>query len=74
MDSLFACFQRQQSRKVLIHRQKICNATTEQAKKVSDYGVPYNILKKYENPDASVEYDAYEDYIDGQVRKLLSKE
>lgn len=50
------------------------NATTEQAKKVSDYGVPYNILKKYENPDASVEYDAYEDYIDGQVRKLLSKE
>ena len=50
------------------------NATTEKAKKVSDFGAPYNIIRKYENPDLIVEYDAYEKYVDSQVKRLLSKE
>lgn len=49
------------------------NATNEKAKKVSDYGVPFKIIKKYEDPSVQVEYDAYEKYVDKQVKLMLSE-
>lgn len=49
------------------------NATNETAKKVSDYGVPFKIIKKYENPSVQLEYDSYEKYIDKQVQLMLNE-
>ena len=49
------------------------NATNEKAKKVSDYGVPFKIIKKYENPSVQLEYDSYEKYIDKQVQLMLNE-
>lgn len=48
------------------------NATNERAKKVSDYGVPFKIIKKYEDPSVQVEYDPYEKYVDNQVKLMLN--
>ena len=49
------------------------NAINERAKKVSDYGVPFKIIKKYENPYLQMEYDAYERYVDNQVKRMLNE-
>lgn len=49
------------------------NATNERAKKVSDYGVPFKIIKKYEDPSVQVEYDPYEKYVDNQVKLMLNE-
>lgn len=49
------------------------NATNERAKKVSDYGVPFKIIKKYEDPFVQVEYDPYEKYVDNQVKLMLNE-
>lgn len=49
------------------------NATNERAKKVSDYGVPFKIIKKYEDPSMQVEYDPYEKYVDNQVKLMLNE-
>lgn len=49
------------------------NATSEKAKKVSDYGVPFKIIKKYEDPSVQVEYDSYEKYVDNQVKRMLNE-
>ena len=49
------------------------NATNERAKKVSDYGVPFKIIKKYEDPSVQVEYDSYEKYVDNQVKLMLNE-
>ncbi len=47
------------------------NATNDKAKIVSDYGVPYSVICKYENPDSQIELDEYERYIDSQVVRLI---
>lgn len=49
------------------------NATNERAKKVSDYGVPFKIIKKYEDPSVQVEYDPYKKYVDNQVKLMLNE-
>lgn len=49
------------------------NATNERAKKVTDYGVPFKIIKKYEDPSVQVEYDPYEKYVDNQVKLMLNE-
>lgn len=49
------------------------NATNETAKKVSDYGVPFKVIRKYEEPSVHVEYDAYEKHIDKLVKVLLNE-
>ena len=47
------------------------NATNGRAKIVSDYGVPYKVIIKYENPKSQVKLDDYEKYIDIQVSRLI---
>ena len=47
------------------------NATNEKAKLVSDYGVPFNIVRKYDNPGVNVELDKYEQHIDMLVKELI---
>lgn len=49
------------------------NATNEKAKKVSDYGVPFKIVKKYETPSQQLELDAYEQYIANRVEKIFNE-
>lgn len=49
------------------------NATNEKAKKVSDYGVPFKVIKRYEDPSVQIEYDLYEKYIDEQVTRMLNE-
>lgn len=49
------------------------NATNETAKKVSDYGVPFKIIRKYEEPSAHVEFDTYEKHIDKLVKLMLNE-
>ena len=48
------------------------NATNDFAKIVSDYGVPYNVIAKYENSGIQVDLDEYERYIDLQVSRLIN--
>ncbi len=49
------------------------NATNDKARIVSDYGVPFRVVKKYENPNSKVELDAYEEYVDSQIHRLLAE-
>jgi hypothetical protein len=50
------------------------NALTPNARRLSDFGVPFNIVKYYDNDDSyqlPKRFDAYEQYIDGQIQSLL---
>lgn len=55
---------------ILLHRLEY-NALTIEGKKLSDYGVPFALIKFYDENGARKEFDNYESYIDGQIQNLL---
>lgn len=50
------------------------NALTPQARIVSDYGVPFKIVDRYDKADSKeVEYDDYEQFVDHKVKIILDR-
>lgn len=47
------------------------NALTVEGRKLSDYGVPFALIKFYDENNGQKLFDAYEMYIDSQVQNLL---
>ncbi|MEE3699418.1 helicase, partial [Streptococcus uberis] len=47
------------------------NALTDNGRKLSDYGVPFEIVKFYEGNTLNKNFDMYEMYIDGLIQKLI---
>ncbi|MCL2477649.1 hypothetical protein [Candidatus Bathycorpusculum sp.] len=49
------------------------NAITPNARRLSDYGVPFNLVSYYDQKDGlrQKKFDAYEQYIDKQIQSLL---
>lgn len=47
------------------------NALSENARLLSDYGVPFNIVEFYENENSQIQFDAYEKYINNKIQYLL---
>ena len=47
------------------------NALSDRARKASDYGVPFKLVKFYETGDLDIEFDNYEEYINDKVRSIF---
>lgn len=46
------------------------NAFSENARILSDYGVPFNVVKYYDG-DINLDFDSYEQYINNKVAKII---
>ncbi|WP_438835010.1 helicase-related protein [Streptococcus pluranimalium] len=49
------------------------NALTEAGRKLNDYGVPFALVKFYDENNNQKQFDKYEMYIDDKVQSLLKK-
>ena len=47
------------------------NALSDKARKVSDYGVPFKLVKYYDTNNRDVVLDDYETYINNQIESFL---
>lgn len=47
------------------------NALSERARKISDYGVPFKLVKYYDTDESNLVLDDYEIYINNQIEHLL---
>lgn len=47
------------------------NAFSSKALVLSDYGVPFKLIDYYDNPNGRKNFDAYEQYIDSRVSRIL---
>ena len=46
------------------------NAFNENARIVSDYGVPFTIIQYYDG-DTNLQFDSYEQYINHKIEKII---
>ena len=47
------------------------NALSDQARKASDYGVPFKVVRFYDEPNSNITFDKYEAYINNKVQSVL---
>lgn len=47
------------------------NAMSDQARKASDYGVPFKVVRFYDEPNSNITFDKYEAYINNKVQSVL---
>ena len=56
--------------KILLQRLEY-NALTDIGRKLSDYGVPFELVKYYDGSVTTKNFDLYESYVDRRIQKLL---
>ena len=56
--------------KLLLQRLEY-NALTNTGRKLSDYGVPFELVKYYDGVVNTKNFDLYENYVDTRIQKLL---